>query len=171
MLLLNLIAKLIRDTGVGTLTSYLSMLEAGMSLVAVNLPSLSRLFTKVILECVIRRVRSTFSLYSQRRSYPDDLSAAPAGSSTAHLNRKPGASSSTDSGRPAFISDFTPSRFHPQKASQRFRDDLDDPVFEMYATHEVSSKGSGEQAWMPQGFIRVENTLELGHEGVPKGTR
>ncbi|MCJ1432699.1 hypothetical protein MMC27_002056 [Xylographa pallens] len=155
---------------VDTLTNYLSMLEAGMSLVAVNLPSLWLLLTTMIPEQVVQSVRSTLSLHSLRPSDPDVISA-PAGSSTTRLNRKTGASSSTDSGRPAIISDLSPSRFHPQRVGQQLRDDLDGRMFETYAMHEAGSKRSGEQAWMLQGVIHVENTLELGHEEILKGTR
>ena len=51
---------------VNTKAIYLSVLEAGLSLIAVNLPSLWFLFTNVKPEHVLRSVRSMMSLRSTR---------------------------------------------------------------------------------------------------------
>lgn len=44
------------------------MLESGISLVAVNLPSMWLFFTSLLPEKLVRSVRSMISLHSQRRS-------------------------------------------------------------------------------------------------------
>ncbi|MCJ1289394.1 hypothetical protein MMC34_000926 [Xylographa carneopallida] len=155
---------------VGTLTSNLSMLEAGMSLVAVNLPSLSRLFTTMIPTNAIGRMRNALWLPSLRRSHPENMRAAPASISTTHLNRKPGvSSSSTNSGRPAFGFgfDFSPSPFRPQTTKPQLRDDLGDRTFETYVMHEVDSKERGQEVYLQERVARDESTLELGGEEEP----
>lgn len=53
-------------TVVNTKAIYLSVLETGLSLIAVNLPSLWYLLTKVKPESILRSVRSMISLRSQR---------------------------------------------------------------------------------------------------------
>ena len=125
---------------------YLSMLEAGMSLVAVNLPSLWLLFTTVIPEKVTRSLRSVLSLHSLRQSDPDASSAA-AGASTTRVNRRT-ETSSTDSGRPALLTDLSQAHCYQQKTGQQLRGDMDQ-MYEAYAMQEVESKGGREQAWMP----------------------
>lgn len=129
------------------MTNFLSMLEAGMSLVAVNLPTLSQLFTTVIPKKVARSLRGAISLFSLQRSDPD-VSNAATGTSTTHLNRKP-ETSSTDSGRPALFADPSQARSYPRKDGQQLRGDMDDQMYEAYEMHEVDIKGSREQAWMP----------------------
>ena len=51
-----------------TIMLYFSMLEAGMSLVAVNLPSLSFLMSKQTLRISVHSLRSVFSLQSSASS-------------------------------------------------------------------------------------------------------
>lgn len=51
---------------VNTKSIYLSELEAGLSLIAVNLPSLWMLFSKIMPEKILRNVRSMISLLSNR---------------------------------------------------------------------------------------------------------
>lgn len=53
---------------------YFSMLEGGMSLVAVNLPSLSFLMSKKALGFSLHSIRSVFSLYSSASSKPPSAS-------------------------------------------------------------------------------------------------
>ena len=129
------------------MTNFLSMLEAGMSLMAVNLPSLSLLFTKVIPEKVARSLRSALSLLSLQRSDPD-VSSAATGPSTTRLNRRP-ETWSTDSGRPALLADPSQARSYPRNTGQQLRGNMDDQMYEAYEMHKVESKGSREQAWMP----------------------
>lgn len=62
-------------TVVNTKSIYLSVLEAGLSLIAVNLPSLWSLFSKVTLEKVRRSVRSMISLASGRSQFSSQRSA------------------------------------------------------------------------------------------------
>lgn len=63
----------------GTLTQscYLAMLEAGMSLIAMNIPSVWLLCTKVVPEKVVRSIRSMVSLTSGRSSGGDGTAASP----------------------------------------------------------------------------------------------
>ena len=129
------------------MTNFLSMLEAGMSLVAVNLPSLWLLFTTVIPEKVARSLRSVLSLHSLRRSDLNTSSAA-AGTSTTRANRRT-ETSSTDSGRPALLTDLSQARSYPRKAGQHLQGDMDDQMYEAYAMQDVEKKGSREEAWMP----------------------
>ena len=123
------------------------MLEAGMSLVAVNLPSLWLLFTTTIPEKVARSLRSVISLHSLRHSDPE-ASSATAGTSTNRADRRT-ETSSIDSGHPALLTDLSQADSYPRKAGQQLRGDMDDQMYEVYAMHDIESKGSREQAWMP----------------------
>ena len=69
-LLALLFKQSITHTTTVTLTKalYFSMLEAGMSLIAVNLPSLWFLFNKRALELSLRSIRSVLSLRSSTSS-------------------------------------------------------------------------------------------------------
>lgn len=52
--------------GILTLTFFYTMLKTGLALVAVNLPSLSFLFTSISLKKILRSISSKLSLSSQR---------------------------------------------------------------------------------------------------------
>lgn len=105
----NLNTEFFSLVGMDTRSFFYVMLEAGMSLIAVNLPSL-RLFTSIMLDKLVRSIRSVISLAllsSGRRSGLDSTSAAAANESTTHLGRKPESASSMNSGRPDFPSDLS----------------------------------------------------------------
>ena len=119
------------------------MLEAGISLVAVNLPSLWLLFTKMIPEKVAQSLRSVRSLHSLQRSDPSFGTGA--GTSNTRLNCKPEASSSIDSGRPNLLPDLAQARFHSQTAGERLSGDLNDRMYESYAMHKVEIQQRREQ--------------------------
>ena len=125
------------------------MLEAGMSLVAVNLPSLWLLCTSVIPERVVHSVRSMLSLHSQRSK-----------SSNLGETRKPG---STDSTNPSLPS--SSSQLASQVSPYRLRADLEDQKLEAYAMYETGSEAKEQQALkLPKGRIGVEDTIELRRE-------
>ena len=78
---------------VNTKAIYLSVLEAGLSLIAVNLPSLWFLFSKVTPESVLRSVRSMISLGSERSASSVDKKGSHAYSSPPGKNRSLSSSS------------------------------------------------------------------------------
>jgi hypothetical protein len=154
--------------GTDTRSLYFAMLEAGMSVVAVNLPSLWLFFTSLMPEKLVRSVRSMISLpslLSQRRSDLNSASAAATSGSATHLGRKPDSSSSINSGRPDFPSDLSQLRYHQQMVEQQLNGNPDGQKVEAIAMHNTDGKGQqGEQMWVPQGQIHVEDTVELSRE-------
>lgn len=98
------VADQTESTEAVTRAFFYTMLETGISLVAVNLPSLWLLFTSVTPEKVIRSIRSVLSLASLR-------SGGSGGDST-HEPKKPyGNRGSTADIRPSVSST---ARFHPK---------------------------------------------------------
>ena len=149
---------------------YLSMLEAGMPLIAVNLPSLWLLLTHVVPERVVRSMRSALSLGSQSRSHPDATTAAT-GSSTSRVGDKLRATSSTHSGGSALRSDLEEARTSPHTVAQQLRGDRNDQSLEAYAMHTFGDLRTGEQAQMRHGRIQVEHTVDLQRNEIPTSTR
>ena len=158
--------------GTDTQSFYFAMLEAGMSVVAVNLPSLWLFFTSLMPEKLVRSVRSMISLSSlssQRRSDLNSASAAATSSSATHLGRKPDSSSSINSGRPDFPSDLSQLRYHRQMVEQQLNGTPDGQKVEAIAMHNTESKGQQrEKTWVPQGQIHVEDTIELSREKLQR---
>ena len=118
------------------------MLEAGMSLVAVNLPSLWLLLTKIIPEKVARSWHSALSLHSQRKSESNVARGAAAGNYSIRLSDKPGTASSADSRRPYLPTDVSQTPSYPHKTRQQVQDEVVDQTDEAYAMHQVERKDS-----------------------------
>ena len=125
------------------------MLEAGMSLVAVNLPSLWLLLTTIIPEKVARSWHSAISLHSLRKNDSNVASGAAVGNYSIRLSDKPGTASSTDSGRPYLTTDVSLTPAYAQKTQQQVQDEAVDQTDEAYAMHHVERKDSHAQLWMP----------------------
>ena len=125
------------------------MLEAGMSLVAVNLPSLWLLLTKIIPEKVARSWHSALSLHSQRKSNSNVARGAAAGNYSIRLSDKPGTASSADSRRPYLPTDVLQTPSYPHKIRQQVQDEAVDQTDEAYPMHQVERKDSQAQLWMP----------------------
>lgn len=86
------------------------MLETGISLVAVNLPSLWLLFTSVTPEKVIRSIRSVLSLGSLRSGGSSGANGY-SGAGTSSSQRPYGKEGSTNSTRP---SESSTAKIHPR---------------------------------------------------------
>ena len=136
------------------------MLETGMSLVAVNLPSLWLLCTSVIPEKVVRSVRSILSLPSQRGSGGSSGRVGGGESTTRVANNK---LPSTDSTRPSLPSNSSQvGRLHNDP--HQFRDDLEGQKYEAYAMHKINSKENAEPGYPLPSEIHREDTVEVRHE-------
>lgn len=90
-----------------TKSFFYAMLEAGISVVAVNLPSTYFFLTSLIPEKIIRSVRSIISLPSGQDSKGDNMNYSNPSGSAAQLGGKPNTSSSLHSGHPDFPSDLS----------------------------------------------------------------
>lgn len=114
------------------------MLEAGMSLIAVNLPSLWLFFTSLLPEKVVRSIRSVIalaSLSSQRSNGLDRSSATIRNGPATRLGRRPESSSSMYSGHPYTPSDFSVSHYHQQLSGHP-----EDRNLEEFAMHDTDGK-------------------------------
>lgn len=155
--------------GTDTESFYLSMLEGGMSLVAVNLPSLWFFFTTMMPDRLMRGIRRVIplsSLSSQRQRGLNSASAAAANSSVTNLSRKPDSLSSMNSGRPKFA-EFSQRKYRRLMFEQQLSSQSDGQKAEAYAMHETDNKWQqGGKAWVPQGQIHV--TVELSREESQK---
>ncbi|KAF4631663.1 hypothetical protein G7Y89_g6466 [Cudoniella acicularis] len=118
-----------------TKSFYFAMLEAGISVVAVNLPSLWLFFTSLMPEKLVRSVRSIISLAS--RSGLDSSSAAGASGSATRLGSKPDPLSSIDSGRPDFPSEL---RYNQQVVGQQLSGNPDGHKVEAIAMYNADGK-------------------------------
>lgn len=139
---------------------FYAMLEAGMCVIAVNLPSLWLFFTSLMPEKLVQSVRSMISLSSQRPSRLDSATAnsAAASGSTTHLSHKPDAASSIDSTRPDLPSDLSQLHYHQEQLSGN----ASGHRVETIAMHDVQGREQqGEKKGVPRGQIHVENTVEL----------
>lgn len=118
---------------VNTKQLYLSVLENGLSLIAVNLPSLWCLFTKYQLESVLRSVRSILSLRS-------NVSATSMGKPSSHLPL-----SSLDKNEGA------------SNSSQSHFAHLEAQPVETYAMRDIEEGGFGDR--LPQGKIQITDRI------------
>ena len=142
---------------------YFNMLEAGISLTAVNFPSLWLYFTNILPETFLRSVRSVLSLGSTRGSAKP--SSGPDGGSTVHLHYKPNTtSSSVKSGRPdAFPAELAHNnRHHQQAASQQLAGIKKGQGHESIAMRDLDMSTVSP----PQGRIYRGDTFEVGREMV-----
>ena len=155
--------KITSDVVADTETSYLCMLEAGMSLVAVNLPSLWLLLTTVVPD---KLKHTMFSVLSLRSSGHSDKEAVDKGAGSSSTNLKRHGPSSTDSQRPVLYSgdDLSYPRFPPHN----LRGDLEDQKYETYAMHKMDGNGPVRDSL---GRIHMENTVELHLENIPERPR
>jgi hypothetical protein len=148
--------------GTDTRSFYFAMLEAGMSVVAVNLPSLRLSLKSVIPERLVHSVRSLISLSSlssQRRSGLNGSASADDATkgSTTHLGRKPDSSSSINSGRPDFPSDLSQLHYHRQMMAEQH---LSGNLVEAIAMRNPdSNRQQGQKTWVPERVINVENSV------------
>ncbi|MCJ1265965.1 hypothetical protein MMC22_005847 [Lobaria immixta] len=118
----------------GTVQWHMSVLENGLSLIAVNLPSLWCLFTKVKPESILRSVRGRFSLHS-RQPYTTSVG-------------KPGLHSrlsSLSNNEPVLTSSPSHSG-HPKVQS-----------IETYAMYDIDERDQG--ARLPQGQIQITDRI------------
>lgn len=127
---------------INTKAIYLSVLETGLSLIAVNLPSLWFLFSKVSPESVLRSVRSMISLGSDRSAASHHGRGGAAQSYPSSLAKKQSNSNSSQS-------HFA----HP-----------DAQCVQSYAMHDLEHKEHGPKT--PTGGIRVTDRISLSAEEV-----
>ena len=118
---------------VNTQQLYLSVLENGLSLIAVNLPSLRRLFAEIEPESVIRSVRSILSLRSRQSATSGD---------------KPGSRSATS---------YPTKNNGASKSSQFHLAHLENESIETYAMHDI--EGADLRGPLPQGKIKVTDRI------------
>jgi hypothetical protein len=148
------------------------MLEAGMSVVAVSLPSLRLSLKSVTPESLVRSVRSLISLSSlssQRRSDLNSASADATKVSTTHLGRKPDSSSSVNSGRPDFPSDLSQLHHHRQMVEQQLSGNPNGHKVEAIAMrNNDSNRQQGQKTRVPEGVINVEDSVELSREELQR---
>ncbi len=118
---------------VNTKQIYLSVLENGLSLVAVNLPSLWRLFAEIEPENVIRSVRSMLSLRSSQSATAVD---------------KPDSRSAT----------LDPTKKHSaSNSSQSHLVHLENESSDTYAMHDI--EGAYLEVPLPQGKSQVTDRI------------
>lgn len=117
------------------------MLEIGISLIAVNLPSLWMLFTSVTPEKVIRSIRSVISLGSLRSR----------GSSRGDVDNAVGKASTAGSTRPS-------------ESSGRLRNDVEAQKAEVYATPDEIQPHREELG----NDVHIRSTVSIHHQPSEK---
>lgn len=131
-------------------TSYLFfvMLENGISLVAVNLPSLWLLCTSVIPDKMVRSLRSVISLVSINSRGSGSRTTGDGETIDPETLQKAGSTASSD----------TNDRLVLSHQSDALRRDLEGHNFQSYAMHEFEQGGTTS---VPKNAIHVQHTIEL----------
>ena len=144
------------------------MLEAGISVVTINLPSLWLFLTSIMPKRLTRGLHNLLSPSSQQRNSMG-ISAAAASESTFYLHPDPNTPSSRHSGPLNPPLELSPIHYHQKTLGHQNNTNSGTREVEANAVHGTDGKKhQGEKAWIPWGEIQVEDTEELSREDMQR---